>query len=337
MSRSTPPVSAETKRRLRPVTEANLEKSTNPDQIPTTRSTWRGHLDLLDPVTWVAGPQGFVCGALATGAIVLDFRGIGLLVLGIILCGPLTIGFSQSINDFFDRDLDVINEPTRPIPAGLVTLRGAILNFTVVALLAILITVLIGFIGGRNEFWLVGLTLLGLGLGVAYSAPPFEFKRNGLAGPLSVGLGYNLMTWLTGNLVFSSFRVEIMVLALVSAAIAAGLLILNDLKSIEGDRKLGIRTLPVTYGARGALVISYLFIDISQIAFAIFLFVTGHYWIGGLQVLALLVQFNAQRSLYRKPTHDQFKRYLLAGNGFILLIALFSALSFANYTPFNGW
>ncbi len=330
-----PPVQAKEPKRGQKQSVPEQPKKFTP--VSPTRSTLRGHLDLLDPVTWVAGPQGFITGALATGAIVLDFKGIGLLVLGIILCGPLTIGFSQSINDFFDRELDEINEPTRPIPAGLVTLRGAILNFMVVAILAVVVAALIGVISGQNLALLIAMTVIGLGLGVAYSAPPFEFKRNGLSGPLSVGLGYNLLTWLTGNLVFASFRIEIMVLASVSAAIAVGLLIMNDLKSIDGDRKLGLRTLPVTMGAQGALVVAYLFIDISQIAFTIFLFATGHYWIGGLQVVALLVQFNAQRSLYRKPTHNQFKRYLLAGNGLILLIALVAALSFANYAPFNGW
>ncbi len=320
-----------------PPSKSGKTAKMRPEHAPATRSTWRGHLDLLDPVTWVAGPQGFITGALATGAIVLDLKGIILLILGIILCGPLTIGFSQSINDFFDRDVDALNEPTRPIPAGLVTLRGAILNFSVVAVLALLVAGLIGVISGQNELWLVGLALAGLGLGVAYSAPPFEFKRNGLIGPLSVGLGYNLMTWITGNLVFAPLRLEIVMLSIVSAAIAVGLLIMNDLKSIEGDRALGLRTLPVTMGAQGALIVAYLFIDISQIAFNLFLFATGHYWLGGLQVVALLVQFNAQRSLYRNPTHNQFKRYLLAGNGFILLIALLAALSFAGYSPFNTW
>src|SRR4051794_8233877 len=96
------------------------------------RSTWRGHLDLLDPVTWTAGPQAFLCGALASGGMIWDFRTIGLFLVGMILSGPLTIGFSQSINDFFDREVDAVNEPTRPIPAGLVTLKGAIANFTIV-------------------------------------------------------------------------------------------------------------------------------------------------------------------------------------------------------------
>jgi bacteriochlorophyll/chlorophyll synthetase len=282
----------------------------------------------------VAGPQGFISGALATGAITLDLKGLGLLALGIILCGPLLIGYSQSVNDFFDRELDAVNEPTRPIPAGLVTLRGAILNFTVVALLAVGVAALIGFISGRNIIILVIMTVIGLGLGTAYSAPPFEFKRNGMSGALSVGLGYNLMTWMTGNLVFAEFRPEILVLALVSALVAVGLIIMNDLKSIEGDRVLGLRTLPVTLGAQGALLVAYFFIDGSQAAFAIFMFATGHYWIAGLQVIGLMVQIAAQPALSRNPTRDQFKRYLLIGNGPILLVAFLSALSFGGYI---GW
>ncbi len=303
-----------------------------------TRSTLRGHLDLLDPVTWTAGPQGFISGAIAGGGMAWDGRTFGLLLLGIALSGPLTIGFSQSINDYFDRDVDAVNEPTRPIPAGLVTLRGARLNFLGVGALALAISVLLaGLVGGPNGLALVGMTGLGLGLGVVYSVPPLAFKRNGLAGPLSVGLGYNLLTWISGNLVFAPLKAEVLVLALVNAAIAVGLLIMNDLKSIEGDRALGLRTVPVRYGPQGALRIAYLFIDLSQVGLGIFLFATGHLWLGLFQVAALLVQLAAQPALYKNPTHNQYKRYLLTGNGLILLVALFSALAFGGYSPFQGW
>ncbi len=307
-------------------------------QPAPVRSTWRGHLDLLDPVTWTAGPQGFISGALASGGMLLDARTFGLLILGIILSGPLTIGFSQSINDFYDRDVDTVNEPTRPIPAGLVTLRGAIFNFVTVAVLAMLVSILLaGLVGGVRGLSLVAMTGLGLGLGVIYSAPPLAFKRQGLSGPLSVGLGYNLLTWISGNLVYAPLKLEVLVLALVNASIAVGLLIMNDLKSIEGDRALGLKTVPVRYGPQGALRIAYLFIDLSQVGLSVYLFATGHVWLGGFQVFALVVQILAQPVLYKKPTHNQYKRYLLTGNGLILLVALFSALSFGGYTPFNGW
>ena len=299
---------------------------------PARAFSVRGHLDLLDPVTWTAGPQGFICGAVAAGAF-SDFgwRVVGLLILGIVLCGPLTIGFSQSINDYFDHDIDAINEPTRPIPAGLVTLQQARLNFSVVAVLAVLVSIGLAIIVGKNGPPIVAMTIVGLLIGALYSVPPVAFKRNGLAGPLSVGLGYNLLTWLVGNLVFADFKWEIFVLALVSASIAVGLLALNDVKSVEGDRTLGIKTLPVLYGMHGALIIAYLFIDVAQVFFAVFLFSSGRSWLGGLQIVTLLIQFYAQRGLWQTSTHRQFKIYLLIGNPWIVLISILAALSFAGY------
>jgi bacteriochlorophyll/chlorophyll synthetase len=307
------------------------------DASKPRRSTLRGHLDLLDPVTWTAGPQGFVSGAIASGAMAWDARTFGLLFLGIALSGPLTIGFSQSINDYFDRDVDAVNEPTRPIPAGLVTPRGAILNFTVVALVALGVSLLLAWlVGGERGISIVAMTVAGLVLGVAYSSPPFPFKRNGLWGPLSVGLGYNLLTWITGNVVFAPLKLEVLALGIANAFVAVGLLILNDLKSVEGDRKLGLRTVPVTYGIPGALWIAFVFIDAAQVGLALFLFATGHIWLGIFAVFALAVQIAAQPALYRTPTHKQFKRYLLTGNGLVLLVALFGALSFGGVGFFKN-
>lgn len=312
--------------------EPDLRLASQPVKTPRHTSSLRGHLDLLDPVTWTAGPQGFICGAVAAGAFShFGWTTIYLLALGIVLCGPLTIGFSQSINDYFDREIDAINEPTRPIPAGLVTLKQARLNFSLVALLALLVSIILALAVGSNGPLIVGMTVIGLAIGVLYSVPPLAFKRNGLAGPLSVGVGYNLLTWMLGDLVFTSFRWDIFVLALVSASIAVGLLALNDLKAVEGDRTLGIKTLPVLYGVHGALVIAFLFIDVAQLFFGIFLLSTGHNWLAGLQVLALLIQFYAQWLLWQKPTHRQFKFYLLTGNPWIVLISILAALSFAGY------
>jgi bacteriochlorophyll/chlorophyll synthetase len=322
---------------MRTSNTAITDKSSQPNPQPNIRSTLRGHLDLLDPVTWAAGPQGFISGAIASGGMKMDGQTLWLTILGLILVGPLTIGFSQSINDFFDREVDAVNEPTRPIPAGLVTLRGAILNFSIVALLAFLVSVLIATTGGQNGLIIIVMTILGLLLGVFYSMPPLEFKRNGLSGPLSVGLGYNLLTWMAGLLIFGPFKTEVLVVAVVNAFIAIGLIIMNDLKGIDGDREHGVRTLPVMYGARGALRISYLFIDISQAAFTVYMFATGHIVIAIVQLVALLAQMYAQRPLYANPTHSQYKVYLLSGNGLIALVALLSALSFGGYQPFNGW
>lgn len=39
-----------------------------------------------------------------------------------LMSGPLLTGYTQTINDYYDKEIDAINEPNRPIPSGV--LRG---------------------------------------------------------------------------------------------------------------------------------------------------------------------------------------------------------------------
>jgi chlorophyll/bacteriochlorophyll a synthase len=73
-------------------------------------------LELLKPVTWFAPMWAFSCGVVSSG-----LGGNGrwhLIVAGLLLTGPLVCGTSQAINDWYDRHVDAINEPHRPIPSG---------------------------------------------------------------------------------------------------------------------------------------------------------------------------------------------------------------------------
>jgi len=35
-----------------------------------------------------------------------------------VMAGPFLTGYTQTINDYYDREIDAINEPYRPIPSG---------------------------------------------------------------------------------------------------------------------------------------------------------------------------------------------------------------------------
>lgn len=39
----------------------------------------------------------------------------------VLLSGPVLVGYTQTLNDWYDKDLDAINEPYRPIPSGRIT------------------------------------------------------------------------------------------------------------------------------------------------------------------------------------------------------------------------
>lgn len=92
--------------------------STSEPRVPLAKKI-RAHIALADPITWMSASLLVFCGVIASGS----FDGgnpqhWGLVFLASLMTGPLATGFSQSINDYYDRELDAINDPERPIPAG---------------------------------------------------------------------------------------------------------------------------------------------------------------------------------------------------------------------------
>eukprot|EP01030_Chromulinospumella_sphaerica_P033663 gene33663-34570_t len=72
--------------------------------------------ELFKPITWFPPMWAFACGAVSSGVAITDHW--GLVLAGVALSGPLVCGTSQAVNDWFDRHVDAINEPNRPIPSG---------------------------------------------------------------------------------------------------------------------------------------------------------------------------------------------------------------------------
>ena len=133
-------------------------------------------LELLKPITWFPPMWAFGCGIVASGAALADRWPLAL--LGVLLAGPLVCGMSQAVNDWFDRHVDAINEPHRPIPSGRMPGRWGFyvaLGWTGASLAA----------GAVLGPWGFGATLLAVMLAWAYSAPPVRLKRSGIWGPLA--------------------------------------------------------------------------------------------------------------------------------------------------------
>ena len=76
----------------------------------------RDILELLKPITWFPPMWALVCGIISAGVPIATRWPF--LLAGIALGGPLVCGTSQAVNDWFDRFVDAINEPSRPIPSG---------------------------------------------------------------------------------------------------------------------------------------------------------------------------------------------------------------------------
>ncbi|MEE4300314.1 MAG: chlorophyll synthase ChlG [Pseudomonadales bacterium] len=202
-------------------------------------------LELLKPVTWFPPMWAYGCGVVSAG-VPTDGRWF-YIVLGVFLAGPLVCGTSQVVNDWFDREVDAINEPQRPIPSGRAPGRSALHIAIGWTLLSLLVAALLGatvFVAA----------LVGLALAWAYSAPPARLKLNGWYGNTAVGLCYEGLPWITGAAVMAAAvpSAEIFLVAFLYSAGAFGIMVLNDFKALEGDRQLGVRTIPVQLGPEPA-------------------------------------------------------------------------------------
>jgi chlorophyll synthase len=103
--------------------------------------------------------------------------------------------------------------------------------------------------------WGFAAAALGLVLAWAYSMPPVRLKKNGWWGNLACGLSYEGLAWITGAAVMAGGAVpeaRSLLLALLYSIGAHGIMTLNDFKAIEGDSRMGIRSLPVQLGAQRA-------------------------------------------------------------------------------------
>ncbi len=198
-------------------------------------------LELLKPITWFAPMWAFLCGLVSINASLLERW--PLVIGGTLLAGPLVCGTSQAVNDWFDRHVDAINEPNRPIPSGRMPGRWGLYIACIFTLLSLIVA------------WALGLAvfvaaIFGLALAWAYSAPPFRLKTNGWWGNSAVGLCYEGLPWFTGAAVMSAAFPDqrVVMIALLYSIGAHGIMTLNDFKSVEGDIKLGVASLPVQLG-----------------------------------------------------------------------------------------
>lgn len=61
---------------------------------------------------------GVLCGAAASGQFTWTPEHVAQSAVCMLMSGPFLTGYTQTINDYYDREIDAINEPYRPIPSG---------------------------------------------------------------------------------------------------------------------------------------------------------------------------------------------------------------------------
>jgi geranylgeranylglycerol-phosphate geranylgeranyltransferase len=170
---------------------------------------------------------------------------LGLLLLGFAL-GFLLSSSAMVFNDYFDLEVDRVNAPRRPLPAGLLTPAEAV----VFGLLTALVGLGVALWLSPLVFFLSLLTWI---LGFLYN---WKLKATGLGGNLCVSANV-AMTFLLGGISAGLLASALLwVFALLAFCFDLAEEIAGDAMDMEGDRARGSRSIALVRGKPTALRLS---------------------------------------------------------------------------------
>ena len=292
-----------------------------------TDNIWKLRLQLMKPVTWIPLIWGVVCGAAASGQYQWKLDHVLAAFACMLMSGPLLAGFTQTINDYYDREIDAINEPYRPIPSGAIPLWQVKLQIWVLLIAGIGVSYGLDLWAGHTTPVMLLLALGGSFVSYIYSAPPLKLKQNGWLGNYALGASYIALPWWAGQALFGQLSWGTVALTLAYSLAGLGIAVVNDFKSVEGDRALGLQSLPVVFGIKRASWISAAMIDVFQLAMVVALVALGQHFAAVLLTLLIIPQITFQDIwLLRDPVAFDVK-YQASAQPFLVIGMLVTALA----------
>ncbi|MEM8778058.1 MAG: chlorophyll synthase ChlG [Cyanobacteria bacterium P01_G01_bin.49] len=294
---------------------------------PGETSLWKLRLQLMKPITWIPLIWGVVCGAASSGDYswaVEDFLKAAACML---LSGPLMAGYTQTLNDFYDREIDAINEPYRPIPSGAISVPQVVTQILV--LLGVALGLSYGLdVWANHDFPIMFcLTLGGAFLAYIYSAPPLKLKQNGWLGNYALGASYIALPWWAGHALFGELNWTIVVLTLFYSLAGLGIAVVNDFKSVEGDRQLSLKSLPVMFGVKTAAWICVIMIDVFQAGIGAYLIYIHQNLYAAILLLLVIPQITFQDMYFLRNPLENDVKYQASAQPFLVLGMLVAGLA----------
>jgi geranylgeranylglycerol-phosphate geranylgeranyltransferase len=206
-----------------------------------------GYLRLMRPVNCLMMGIAVLVGVVLASSNFLEAPLLNL-ILGFVTGFMLTAA-SMAINDYYDKEIDAVNEPNRPIPSGLINPREA-LAFA-------LVLTSIGFAAAylTNIFcsviaiiaWLVFVTYTTVG------------KRSGLPGNFLVSACV-ATPFIYGSVVIANeVRLNVLIFASMAFLSNTGREITKGIVDVEGDEMQNVKTLAVRYGKKNAAIAATIF------------------------------------------------------------------------------
>jgi chlorophyll synthase len=295
---------------------------------PGETALWKIRLQLMKPITWIPLIWGVVCGAVSSGGFVWNLDNVLIAAACMLMSGPLLAGYTQTLNEFYDRDVDAINEPYRPIPSGAISLPKVIAQIWVLLAAGVGVAYGLDRWAGHEFPILTALAIGGSFISYIYSAPPLKLKQNnGWLSSYALGASYIALPWWAGHALFGQLNWTIVILTLFYSLAGLGIAIVNDFKSVEGDRQLGLQSLPVMFGVTTAAWICVLMIDVFQAGIAAYLISIRENLYAAILLLLVIPQITFQDMYFLRDPLKNDVKYQASAQPFLVLGMLVAALA----------
>lgn len=290
-------------------------------------SIWKIRLQLMKPITWIPLIWGVVCGAASSGEYFWSLENILKVLTCMLLSGPLMTGYTQTLNDFYDKEIDAINEPYRPIPSGAISIPQVVTQILILLFGGLGISYLLDLWAGHEFPVMFCLTLGGAFIAYIYSAPPLKLKQNGWLGNYALGASYIALPWWAGHALFGQLNWKIAILTLIYSLAGLGIAVVNDFKSVEGDRQLGLKSLPVMFGITTAAWICVIMIDVFQAGIAGYLISIQENLYATIVLLLIIPQITFQDMYFLRNPLENDVKYQASAQPFLVIGMLITGLA----------
>lgn len=202
--------------------------------------------DLVKAEDQIANALGFLTGyAFATG-----FKAFGLNVIFALASCCLGLMAANAVNQCSDVEVDRINKPNRPIPAGTISLRSAYILVMLLYSVSLTLAILVNM-----EFF--ALASIALIISVLYSIKPFRLKDRFIVSNLSIALGYGAINFLLGWCVHKPILqapLPIIAFLIVFDFFAN---VSKDYRDVSGDAVFNSKTMPIVLGRNWAIKLQF--------------------------------------------------------------------------------
>ncbi len=292
---------------------------------------WKIRLQLMKPITWIPLIWGVVCGAASSGHYTWSIENVLIAAACMLMSGPLLAGYTQTINEYYDREIDAVNEPYRPIPSGAIPLPQVIVQIWVLLIAGLGLAYGLDRWAGHTFPTMTVLAVFGSFVSYIYSAPPLKLKQNGWAGSYALGASYIALPWWAGQALFGDLTPTIVFLTLFYSLSGLGIAIVNDFKSVEGDRQFGLKSLPVMFGVQNAAWICVLMIDIFQVGMAAYLISIHENLYATILLLFIVPQITFQDMYFLRDPLKNDVKYQASAQPFLVLGMLVAGLALGHH------